>query len=453
MKLPNEFEIEMRSHLADGWDAFEASYQEQGFYGIRRNPLKILQEEFEEKIPWKKEVIPWCKDGYYYDGEQDQPAKHPYYYAGLYYIQEPSAMLPASLLPVEPGDKVLDLCAAPGGKSTQIAGKLKGQGLLVSNDISVSRTKALVKNLEMAGTKNAVVTSEKPEKLAKAFPQFFDKILVDAPCSGEGMFRRNAQMLKDYEKRGPKYYAPLQKEIVEQAIKMLSPGGYMVYSTCTFSPKENEELAAWVLEQWPEMEVVESFDFTGRDHGHPEWIGNADATIEHAYRMWPHKIHGEGHFAILFHRNGERTNTGVKPAKTNTKLKNAAEEFIKHTKFDDSYGYYMEIKDQIYLVPKEMPQVKGIRIVRSGLHMGQMKKDRFEPGQAFAMALKKEEYPLCVDFSVEDERVIKYLKCETIMADGPDGMVLILVDGYPLGWGKLSKGRLKNKYTAAWRWM
>lgn len=451
MKLPETFEKKIKDCLKEEWQAYIDSYQSPEHYGLRLNPLKVAKEEAQKQIPYELQQVPWCELGFYYDGRKEQPAKHPYYHAGLYYIQEPSAMLPASLLPVVPGEKVLDLCAAPGGKSTQIAGKLCGEGVLVSNDISISRAKALVKNLEMAGVKNAVVTSEKPEKLAASLAGFFDKILVDAPCSGEGMFRKDPSMVKDYEARGVEYYAPLQKEIVASAIAMLKPGGEMVYSTCTFSPEENEGLVDWVLENYSDMSVETGFSFEGRDYGHPEWLSIEKEEIKKAYRMWPHKISGEGHFAVLLKKaagEGKQYPQGSskeKPAKE-------AQEFLAHFSVDDSRGYYMELDHKLYLVPQEMPRLKGIRVVRSGLYLGITKKNRFEPSQAFAMALPMEG-KACINLSLQDERVIKYLKCETIMVDGPDGFVLIGVDGYPLGWGKLKNGRLKNKYAPAWRMM
>jgi NOL1/NOP2/sun family putative RNA methylase len=452
MNLPISFEESMKHYLGDSWEEFLNSYEETGSSGIRYNPLKIDQEAFLASKVAEFESVDWCPTGYRYDADTYQPAKHPYYHAGLYYLQEPSAMLPAALLPVEPGDKVLDLCAAPGGKSTQLAGKLQGRGLLVSNDISVSRAKALVKNLEMAGVRNVVVTSESPEKLAKALPGFFDKILVDAPCSGEGMFRKNPQMVKDYLERGPKYYAALQKEIMKEAVKMLKPGGMILYSTCTFSPKEDEELVEWLFEQYPDMEVVEGETFAGRGYGHPEWIESKREELKKAYRMWPHKIKGEGHFAVLLKKREGQTGTFIY-TKKDTKLSEEAETFLKSIHFDSEQGVYKEISGKLYLIPKEMPEIKGIRIVRSGLYLGDSKKKRFEPSQALAMAMNPAGYEKSIFLPLEDERVRKYLKCETIEVDGPDGMVLICVDKYPLGWGKLNKGRLKNKYAAAWRMM
>ena len=451
MKLPVSFEETMKQCLGSEWPDFKKTYEEIGYSGIRYNSLKIDRETFLSVGPDVLEEVPWCSTGFYYDGSS-QPAKHPYYHAGLYYIQEPSAMLPASLLPVEPGDKVLDLCAAPGGKSKQLAGKLQGKGLLVSNDISVSRARALVKNLEMAGVTNAVIISEKPEKLAAKLPGFFDKILVDAPCSGEGMFRKNPQMVKDYEEHGPAYYANLQKEILNEAVKMLKPGGYLLYSTCTFSPEEDEGTAAWLLEQEPSLKIIDSFSFEGRANGRPDWIGSKEMTLISAYRMWPHRLKGEGHFAVLFQKEDGASVT-YPERKRSRRLTDEAGEFLNRIRLEDQDGVYEEIGGKLYLVPKQMPELKGIRIVRSGLYLGDIKKKRFEPSQALAMAVKKEQYDACVLLSLDDERVIRYLKGETMEAEGPDGIVLVCVDGYPLGWGKLNCGRLKNKYAVSWRWM
>ena len=258
------------------------------------NTLKLSPEEFLEFSPWKLSPVPWTKNGFYYDS-QDRPSRHPAYFAGLYYLQEPSAMTPAAMLPVEPGDKVLDVCAAPGGKSTELAAKLKGEGLLVSNDISYSRARALLKNLELTGAANIAVVSEEPEKLAEVWPEFFDKILVDAPCSGEGMFRRDDDMVKDWTSRGPEYYSPIQRRILEQAVAMLKPGGMLLYSTCTFSRLEDEDNVNFLLESHPEMELV-PFNLASVP-------GSADGIgLNGCMRLFPHRMKGEGHFLALLRK-------------------------------------------------------------------------------------------------------------------------------------------------------
>ena len=292
--LPKDFLAGMKELLGKEYDQYIKSYEEEWKPGLRVNTLKLSPEEFLEFSPWKLSPVPWTKNGFYYDS-QDRPSRHPAYFAGLYYLQEPSAMTPAAMLPVEPGDKVLDVCAAPGGKSTELAAKLKGEGLLVSNDISYSRARALLKNLELTGAANIAVVSEDPEKLAEVWPEFFDKILVDAPCSGEGMFRRDDDMVKDWTSRGPEYYSPIQRRILEQTVAMLKPGGVLLYSTCTFSRLEDEDNVNFLLESHPEMELV-PFNLASVP-------GSADGIgLNGCMRLFPHRMKGEGHFLALLRK-------------------------------------------------------------------------------------------------------------------------------------------------------
>ena len=300
LELPEEFASRMKEMLGEEYDAFLESYQLPRSYGLRVNTGKITGEALREQAPFALRQIPWVKEGYFY-GEGDIPARHPYYAAGLYYLQEPSAMTPASRLPVEPGERVLDLCAAPGGKATALGAALGGQGLLVANDISNSRARALLRNLELFGISNAFVTSETPAKLAEVFPGFFDKILVDAPCSGEGMFRKDPAVMKTWEAGRPEYFAGLQREIVRQAVRMLRPGGKMLYSTCTFSREENEGTISWLLKEFPEMELLPMEGYEGFDGGRPQW-GDGNSALTRCVRIWPHKMDGEGHFLALLEK-------------------------------------------------------------------------------------------------------------------------------------------------------
>ena len=262
------FEEKMKRLLGPEYDNYLSCFNEPRHYGLRVNTSKILWKIF-EIAPWHLEPVPWIRNGFYYDGEKDQPAKHPYYFAGLYYLQEPSAMTPASRLKVQPGERVLDLCAAPGGKATELGAALQGEGLLVANDINTARAKALLRNLELFGISNSFVTNEPPHVLAERFPEFFHKIMVDAPCSGEGMFRKNPAVVDSWKEKGPEYFSKLQREIIVQAADMLLPGGMMFYSTCTFSPLENEKTITHLLKERPDMEVVPMEDyenFCGRTH-------------------------------------------------------------------------------------------------------------------------------------------------------------------------------------------
>ena len=445
--LPSKFIDEMKEMLGDEFDDFLASYDEDYYRGIRCNTLKITPSEFEKKVPFVSEKVDWVQNGYY-TSEDEQPAKHPYYFAGLYYIQEPSAMMPASQLPVEPGDRVLDLCAAPGGKTTELGAKLKGEGVLVSNDISASRAKALVKNVELFGIKNAVVVSESPDKLAERLEGYFDKILVDAPCSGEGMFRKVHSIAKNWEQYGSQYYADIQRTVLPSAVKMLKPGGMMIYSTCTFSKLEDEDSISFILENNPDMELIES------------------------HKLFPHKIKGEGHFVALLHKKDTATALAVESSVKDGKEKGTINKYdtkvrSKYKKISDeafdffeSIGFKIDVsrlwvnEDRINMLPEDAPDLSRLRVLRTGLFLGEMKKGRFEPSQSLALALKAEEYPNVLDLKLDDDRVVRYLKCESIdVEDGEvnDGYCLVAVDGYPLGWGKVDKGRFKNKYLPSWR--
>ena len=445
--LPSKFIDEMKEMLGDEFDDFLASYDEDYYRGIRCNTLKITPSEFEKKVPFVSEKVDWVQNGYY-TSEDEQPAKHPYYFAGLYYIQEPSAMMPASQLPVEPGDRVLDLCAAPGGKTTELGAKLKGEGVLVSNDISASRAKALVKNVELFGIKNAMVVSESPDKLAERLEGYFDKILVDAPCSGEGMFRKVHSIAKNWEQYGSQYYADIQRTVLPSAVKMLKPGGMMIYSTCTFSKLEDEDSISFILENNPDMELIES------------------------HKLFPHKIKGEGHFVALLHKKDTATVLAVESSAKDGKEKGTINKYdpkvrSKYKKISDeafdffeSIGFKIDVsrlwvnEDRINMLPEDAPDLSRLRVLRTGLFLGEMKKGRFEPSQSLALALKAEEYPNVLDLKLDDDRVVRYLKCESIdVEDGEvnDGYCLVAVDGYPLGWGKVDKGRFKNKYLPSWR--
>lgn len=469
MTLPKLFEDRMKNLLGEEYEEYLQCYLKPHFGGVRVNSLKLTPKDFEKICPFSIKRIPWINNGYYYDTNM-QPARHPYYYAGLYYIQEPSAMTPANLLPVEKGDKILDICAAPGGKSTELGAKLGGEGLLVSNDISNSRAKALLKNIELFGIRNAVVLSEAPNKLANYFPEYFDKILIDAPCSGEGMFRKSPAIMKNWEQYGVDYYNKLQKEIILYAAKMLKPGGMMLYSTCTFSPEENERTISFLLEEHPEFKVVNAIpddatrkeleiSYEGFGFGKPEWADGRE-ELRHCIRLWPHKMDGEGHFITLLQKAKKEDQTNEystnKPiTKQKTVLSGEALEFIQQLKIPYDMEQLHVHEDRVYLIPKGLPDLKGLRILRQGLLIGEMKKQRFEPSQALANALLKSDYDKVIDLDSNDERVIRYLKCETIETEiyGEDGWYLICVDGFPLGWSKITKGNFKNKYLPGWRWL
>ncbi|WP_340019949.1 RsmB/NOP family class I SAM-dependent RNA methyltransferase [Paenibacillus sp. FSL H3-0457] len=320
VKLPLIFAERMKSLLGDEFEQFMKSYEQSPHAGLRVNTLKISMEQFDEIAPFDLKPIPWCETGFYVP-HGVKPGLHPYYHAGLYYIQEPSAMAPVELLQVEPGDRVLDLCAAPGGKTTQIAAKLQGKGVLVTNDIHAERTKALAKNVELYGVRNAVVLNESPERIANAFPHYFDKVLIDAPCSGEGMFRKDEDMVKSWEHHSVEKCVLMQRDILETAARLLAPGGTIVYSTCTFAPEENEAMIAEFLNVNHDFVVRDIPEEKGFAPGRPEWVRQmmpekaeeTEAVLDQTRgtaRLWPHLLEGEGHYvAVLQHRAGQEIET------------------------------------------------------------------------------------------------------------------------------------------------
>ena len=460
MQLPVIFEEKMKEMLGPDYENYLASFQDEPNQGLRVNTAKISVEDFLKISPYQLKQVPWCSNGFYYD-KSEKPAKHPFYYAGLYYIQEPSAMTTASLLPVEKGDRVLDLCAAPGGKSTELAAKLDGSGLLVSNDISNSRAKALLKNIEMFGAGNVLVTSEPPNVLAKRFPAYFDKILIDAPCSGEGMFRKQGNMVKAWESNGVELFVGLQRSILKEAVTMLKPGGVLIYSTCTFSKEENEQSIEYLLSLDDSLYLVDLPMFEGFDAGHPEWGLTGNPKLSRCRRLWPQRIEGEGHFVAMVKKEdrGRGMETYPEYSYSGGRLSSEAEAFIRELNYPFELSRMDVQKERVFYIPESMPDVRGLRILRCGLYMGDMKKNRFEPSQALAMFLKDTQFTNTIKLPVEDDRVIKYLKGETIelkeaeQSVCKDGVCLICVENYPLGFGKLSKGTIKNKYLPGWRWM
>lgn len=451
MKLPAAFEEKMKKLLKDEYDAYLASYNLPKYQGLRVNTLKLSLEEWDKINPFTSlKTVPWCKEGFYY-GSKEKPGKHPYYFAGLYYIQEPSAMSPGAYLPIEPGDRVLDMCAAPGGKSTQLAARMQQEGVLVSNDISASRVKALLKNLENFGNRIGIVTSETSERLASKWTGYFDKILIDAPCSGEGMFRKNESATKSWEAYGVEHCANLQRTILEDAVTLLKSDGMILYSTCTFSPEENEGMIDEFLKKHPDFKVVTLEPVGGIQHGRPEFM-DSDPQLAGALRLWPHHLEGEGHFVCLLQRIGGDAGT-CRPYGKQKRLKDYPDALA----FMQQYTHMSEdmpvteINGKLYSIPEDAPDLKGVRVIRGGLLLGELKNKRFEPSHVLTLAYGKEMFKQTIEWSLEDEAIMRYLKGETILCDRPKGYYVVCVDGYPLGWVKAQNGMLKNQYPASWR--
>jgi NOL1/NOP2/sun family putative RNA methylase len=477
--LPEKFCERMKNTLGDEYDSFIECFgnDDERIHALRINRLKA-KEDFQNNIDGLGEQVPWEENGFYYE-KSATPGKSPYHEAGMYYIQEPSAMAPVSFLDPQPGEKVLDLCAAPGGKSTQIAVRMKGEGILVTNEINRDRAKILSLNIERLGIRNALVLNETPQHLADVFEGYFNRVLVDAPCSGEGMFRKNEVAYSEWSPENVELCAIRQAEILDCAARMILPGGVLVYSTCTFAVDENEESIYNFLLRHPDFHVVKAEPVGGMEPAHPEWIRSekierSDDSIKEevrsAIRLWPHKVKGEGHFLCVLKRDGEaagRDNyvpVGRNISATREVQKlfwQFASETLEFADFDSKIlksgirldGTMFMFGDQLYMADALMPSTKGLKVMRPGLHLGTVKKDRFEPSHALALAISKEDAKISADYSEASAEIRQYLNGQTIRtaSDIGKGWGLVTVDGYSIGWVKSAGGMLKNHYPKGLR--
>ncbi len=477
MNLPIEFEKKMKAFLGDEWDDFLYSYDNNRFQALRFNTLKVQSQEERMRILKVLGIssdkrVSWANEAYYFD-ENVRPGKHPYHEMGLYYIQEPSAMSAAALLAPKPGMRVLDLCAAPGGKSTQLATYLGDSGLLVSNEINTQRSRILSQNIERMGIKNAIVTNEDSFVLASHFPGFFNAIQVDAPCSGEGMFRKLPEAIEQWSMENVAICAARQKEILDNAAVMLKPGGVIVYSTCTFSREENEDVIEYFLERHP------------------------DFTLEEMERFWPHKVDGEGHFVAKLVRRGSVNelgadydvcedscnkveDTGLKADRKTKKNKNSKNrknetkpaltkenmklltEFLDETISEDMAAWIKNSRlvmfgEQLYRLPDMEVDIKGLKVQRAGLHIGEFKKQRFEPSHSLALALKLNDAKNVVKLTCDNPQTIGFFNGQSVILSDEQaveckkGWALVCVDGYTAGWGKVNGTQVKNHYPKGLR--
>ena len=432
MKLPEAFEEKMKAALPAGeWEAFLASCEEPAPKGLRINTVKgsfpLLQEAYQLPLS----PVPWEPDGYYYEEEKVQPGKLVLHEAGAYYIQEPSAMLPATLLSPLPGEKVLDLCAAPGGKTVQLACALKGQGLLLSNEIHPGRAAILSENVERCGIRNAIICNETPEHIAMRFPAFFDKILVDAPCSGEGMFRKNPEAIALWSPENVSLCAARQDKILDQAAVCLRPGGRLVYSTCTFSAEEDEDCVSRFLSRHP------------------------DYSLTHMEKLLPHKAHGDGQFAAVLERRGGKEASGSgsvlpkAPKRCGRNPLSCPPELSALWKHSVPSVRLLSFGSRLYLLPEERFPLEGLKVLRPGLCLGEYKKDRFQPDHALALSLRPDEVFHSV--ALTEKEAVSYLLGNTISRETENGWTLMTYAGYSLGFGKAVNGILKNHYPKGLR--
>lgn len=472
--LPEAFTLEIKKLLGNEYDGFIKSYDKERAAGLRYNPLKCSYEEFIEAVDWTlnpvpwvhakwtSNPVPWAYEGFYYP-LTERPGKHPFHEAGAYYIQEPSAMSAVAVLDPKPGDYVLDLCSAPGGKSTQIAGRLNNTGLLVSNEIIKSRAQILSQNLERMGVRNFVCLNESSESLSKRFPYFFDKILVDAPCSGEGMFKKEENASSEWSEEHVLMCAKRQTDILNNAASMLKPGGVMVYSTCTFNPYENEGVINTFLNDHPEFTIEESPVAEFFAPGHPEWVPDSEGnpSLTNTMRLWPHKIDGEGHFVAKLKKAGELTDSSMKTvsvSKADEKKLKEIYDFLTDTvnvkpdvaKSLVSNSIPVTFGDNIYLLPRAVGGISGLKVERPGLHVAISKKNRLEPAHSLALALKPSDVNTFVTMDIETSE--KFIAGETINSDPSlKGWTLMCAGPFSLGFGKASGGVIKNHYPKGLR--
>lgn len=427
--LPEAFLTRMKHQLGEDYPAFMQSFQRPRAVALRMNPLKGTAPQ----LPFVGNSVPWEPQGYYYDPDS-RPGLHPYHEAGVYYLQEASAMAPVALLDPQPGEKILDLCSAPGGKSTQIAGRLMGQGLLICNEYSAARAKILSRNIERLGVANAIVTNETTQTLAKRLPGFFDRVLVDAPCSGEGMFRKEEAAVTDWSQETVEMCARRQAEILDCAAAMLRPGGRLVYSTCTFAPEEDEQAVEAFLLRHPE--------FAPEEVSAPWFVSSGKGM----YRMWPHKLLGEGHFAATLRKlEGEETEV---TCQSGEKLPATWQNFAKDTCIQLPRGNATTFGNRLFWMPEGTPSLKGLRVLRPGLELGEQKKDRLEPAHALALWLK--DCANTVSYPADSQQMKQYMHGDVLPTD-KKGWCLVMTDNYSIGWGKGDGKQLKNHYPKGLR--
>jgi NOL1/NOP2/sun family putative RNA methylase len=452
--LPSGFLQKMKALLKQESEAFFAAYKMERTAGLRINPLKVSLEEWEEMCPFAIEKIPFVKNGYYYR-QEDAPGKHPYHAAGLYYIQEPSAMFVAEQLELSEGDIVLDLCAAPGGKTTAIAARLGNNGVLLSNEISAKRVKPLSENVERFGLANTAIVNETPERLSQQFEECFDKIIVDAPCSGEGMFRKDPESCQYWSDKYVQTCHQLQVEILSHAYTMLKKGGILLYSTCTFSPEENEQTIEQFVKKFPDMELLPIPHIHGVSSGRPEWTLSHFSDIMKTARLWPHRLQGEGHFVAKLKKTGGNESSanfvkGTKLSRIQAQLfQQFAEQCFLHFPFE--LDRLILKKDRLYFVPERMPDLSSLKAVRMGLPIGDFKKNRFEPHHALALAVQTKDVRHHYELEPNGTLWKRYLHGETIQTGKDRGWILLTIHGFPLGWGKETKGTIKNFYPKGLR--
>jgi 16S rRNA C967 or C1407 C5-methylase (RsmB/RsmF family)/NOL1/NOP2/fmu family ribosome biogenesis protein len=493
----------MAALLGPEFLAFLAAYDRPPVNALRANTAKITPAALRDLLPLELEPVPWSEEAFLVvsGAEEMRPGKHPYHAAGLYYLQEPSALAPVELLDPQPGERVLDLAAAPGGKATHIAARLqalecasstgaaeaeraseactshsRSRSVLLANEIHPRRAWDLAENLERFGARHAAISNETPERLADYFGAWFDAVMIDAPCSGEGMFRKSEAARQEWAPALVTGCALRQAGILEHAAQLVRPGGRLVYSTCTFAPEEDEETVSRFLAGHPDFVLAEPEWRPGFSPGRPDWVTPELRRPELArcVRLWPHLGPGEGHFAALLRRKPDADPQGGAASRTNARRRNkpdregesvalaAYHEFCAQELLtlpeDLSGGRVALAGSYLYAIPPDLAEFRaelaGLRFLHPGWWLGVMagpKKDRFEPSHALALGLRMSDARLTVDFPPEGQEVTAYLRGMTLPSVGENGWVLVGVGGYPLGWARRVEARLKSHYPKGLR--
>lgn len=448
IQLPEKFESRMKSLLGDGFEAYLKSLEEEPVKAFRVNKDKISLEEFEKINPFSKEKIPYVKNGFYLNGEKI--GNHPFHHAGMVYVQEPGAMMPAECIDIEESWKILDMCAAPGGKSTQLKNKLGEKGLLVSNEIIPSRCKILTGNVERLGLRNTVTTCMDTKRLADTFPDTFDLIMVDAPCSGEGMFRKEEQAVSEWSEENVKMCAARQKEILENAVVCLKDGGYIIYATCTFSLEENEMVIDGFLKEHPEFELIPVKDSVKENTSDGiRFDGCECKNIHFTRRFYPHVSRGEGQFAAVL-----RSTISSCTSKKAEKIKNEKIDPIVFAFLDDTLTSYNKSKVRMYngnpVYFRDDFEIKKGTAFSCGVTIGEIKKNYLQPHHQFFMAMGK-DFKRKVNLDPDSEEIKKYLRGEEIEVNCEKGWAVVTTKGCSVGGIKVANGKGKNHYPKGLR--
>ncbi len=445
MSLPPLFLQRMAAWLGPEFPAFLEALQAPHPTGLRVNSLKISPEAFPARSPFPLQPVPWCPEGFIVPEATARPGIHPYHEAGLYYLQDPAAMLAAPLLAPQPGEWVLDLCAAPGGKTTHLAARMQNQGVLVANEIHPRRVRVLAENLDRCGVTHAMVLNETPDRLAARWEGLFDRVLVDAPCSGEGMFGREEAAARDWSEEAVRGCARRQSAILEAAARLVRPGGDLLYATCTFAPEENEGVIGRFLRAHPDFDLMDVPDAVG-DSGHPEWVGETDVRLRRAVRLWPHRGPGRGHFYALLRRAGNERPYRPRPrTRLPGRTRALYDEFVRQTfQAPPSDEGLLVVGRHLYraVLPPEMWE--GLRVFRPGWMLGQVEGTAFVPSRALATGIRPEAAREVCRLELHDPALAAFLRGETIPGPDTSGWVLVTVEEFPLGWARATRRGLRS---------